>query len=69
MVHKHGLPNSMKIGTQPISPKAVLTRPLDKSAYLKIIFSDFSTKTYVVGTQKKRLNETVLLSTQNTRIN
>ena len=23
-------------------------------------------KTYVVGTQKKRLNETVLLSTQNT---
>ena len=26
----------------------------------------FSTKTYVVGTQKNRLNETVLLSTQNT---
>ena len=25
----------------------------------------FSTKTYVVGTQKNRLNETVLLSTQN----
>ena len=24
----------------------------------------FSTKTYVVGTQKNRLNETVLLSTQ-----
>ena len=31
----------------------------------KIYFSYFSTKTYVVGTQKKRLNETVLLSTQN----
>ena len=29
-------------------------------------FSYFSTKTYVVGTQKNRLNETVLLSTQNT---
>ena len=26
-------------------------------------FSYFSTKTYVVGTQKNRLNETVLLST------
>ena len=25
----------------------------------------FSTKTYVVGTQKNRLNETVLLNTQN----
>ena len=25
----------------------------------------FSTKTYVVGTQKNRLNETVLLGTQN----
>ena len=28
-------------------------------------FSYFSTKTYVVGTQKTRLNETVLLSTKN----
>ena len=28
-------------------------------------FSYFSTKTYVVGTQKNRFNETVLLSTQN----
>ena len=27
-------------------------------------FSYFSTKTYVVGTQKNRLNETVLLSTK-----
>ena len=31
----------------------------------KKYFSYFSTKTYVVGTQKNRLNETVLLSTQN----
>ena len=32
-------------------------------------FSYFSTKTYVVGTQKNRLNETVLLRTQNTCLN
>ena len=44
-------------------------RPPDKNVYLTIIFSRFSTKTYVVGTQKNRLNETVLLSTQNTRLN
>ena len=31
--------------------------------HLKNYFSYFSTKTYVVGTQKKRLIETVLLST------
>ena len=29
----------------------------------------FSTKTYVVGTQKNRLDETVLLSIQNTCLN
>ena len=29
-------------------------------------FSYFSTRTYIVGTQKNRLDETVLLSTQNT---
>ena len=32
-------------------------------------FSYFLTKTYVVGTQKNRLNETVLLSTQNICLN
>ena len=32
-------------------------------------FSYFSTKTYDVGTQKNRLNETVLLSTQNICLN
>ena len=32
-------------------------------------FLYFSSKTYVVGTQKNRLNETVLLSTQNTCLN
>ena len=31
--------------------------------------SYFSTKTYVVGTQKNRLNETVLLRTQNICLN
>ena len=45
-------------------------RPLVKSAYKKLrvrtkIISYFSTKTYVVGTQKNRLSETILLSTQN----
>ena len=38
---------------------------LDKYAYQNIIFSYFSSKTYVVGNQKNRLNETVLLSTKN----
>ena len=33
------------------------------------LLSYFSTKTYVVGTQKNRLDESVLLSTQNTRLN
>ena len=32
-------------------------------------FSYFSTKTYVVGTKKTHLNETVLLSTQNICLN
>ena len=32
-------------------------------------FLYFSAKTYVVGTQKNHLNETVLLSTQNTCLN
>ena len=53
----NGIPNRNKTG---------FPRPTDKSVQLKIIFSDFSTKTYVVGTQKNRLDETVLLSTQNT---
>ena len=40
-------------------------RPLVKECVPKNYFSYFSTKRYVVGTQKNRLNETVLLSTQN----
>ena len=32
----------------------------------KNYFPYFSTKTYVMGTQKNRLNETVLLGTRNT---
>ena len=36
---------------------------------LENYFLYFSTKTYVVGTQKNRLNERVLLSTQNTCFN
>ena len=46
----------------------IYIRPLDhvdRSVCLKIIFSYNSTKTYVVGTQKSHLNETILLSTLN----
>ena len=43
-----------------------LSRPPDKGAYLKIIFLISQCKTYDVGTQKNGLNETVLLSIQNT---
>ena len=43
-----------------------LYRPLVKSAYQKKN-SYFSTKTYVVGTQKNRLNETVLKRTVSMR--
>ena len=39
-------------------------RPLVKVCNEKIVFL-FLFKTYVVGTQKNRLNETILLSTQN----
>ena len=42
----------------------------DKSAYLKIIFLISQQEhNYVVGAQKNRLNEKVLLSTQNTCLN
>ena len=40
-------------------------RPLDRSVLLKIIFSNFSFKKYVVGTEKNCLNEMILLSTGN----
>ena len=40
-------------------------RALVKECETKIYFFYFAIKTYVVGTQKNRLNEAVLLSTQN----
>ena len=43
-------------------------RPPDRSVYGKL-FSLFLIQTYVMGTQKNRLNETVLLSTENTCLN
>ena len=43
--------------------------PPEKKSIPENYFSYFSTKTYVVGTQKNRLNETVLLSTQNICLN
>ena len=42
--------------------------PPDKSVLLNY-FVYFSTKTYVVSTQKNRLDETVLFSTQNKCLN
>ena len=44
------------------------SRPSDKCVMENDLFY-FSTNTYVVGTQKKRLNEKVLLSTQNKCLN
>ena len=44
-----------------------VTRPPDKSTNWKIIF--FISHPKHVGTQKNRLNETVLLSTQNKCLN
>ena len=38
---------------------------LSLNASSLVFGSYFSTKTYVVGTQNNRLNETVILSTQN----
>ena len=46
-----------KLFIEGLVPVACL-RPVTKNSY-------FSNKTYVVGTQKNRLNETVLLSIQN----
>ena len=51
-----------------IRSECVHIRSPDKSAHWKIIFF-ISHPKHVVGTQKNRLNETVLLSTQNTCLN
>ena len=52
--------------------KKTTSTPSDKTFWIRAwecvtgkYFSSFSTKTYVVGTQKNRLDETVLLSIQN----
>ena len=42
-------------------------KPLVECVPKKNFFSYLSAKTYVVGTQKNHLNETVLLSIQNIR--
>ena len=44
----------------------ITTHKIPQLTVIENCFSYFSTKTYVVGTQKNRLDETVLLSTQNT---
>ena len=43
----------------------ILNYGIGHISYNKKYFSYFSTKKYVVGTQKNRLDEAVLLSTQN----
>ena len=37
-----------------------IIRPLDKDCIIETLFSYFSIKTYVLGAQQDRLNETVL---------
>ena len=46
-----------------------LRKALQKQRVIENLFFYFSTKTYVVGTQKIRLNETDLLSTPNKCLN
>ena len=52
-------------GKKVISQDLQYNRALVKSAYQKKYFLISQSKTYVMGTQKNRLNETVLSSTQN----
>ena len=47
----------------------LMNRPPGSEWVIKYKFSYSSPKTYVVGDQKNRLNETVLLSTQNKCLN
>ena len=56
--------NSIELSRQYFSLKIVSIRPLVMSVYQKNNFLIFSTDTYVLNTQKNRLNETVLLSIQ-----
>ena len=46
-----------------------MTHASRKECVFENYYAYFSTKTYVVGTHKNRLNDTVLLSTQNTCLN
>ena len=45
--------------------QTTLEQAFSKECVMKNIFSYFSTNTYIAGTQNNRLNEMVLLSTQN----
>ena len=55
---------SAKVGTR-FSCTPDKGRPLDKRAKIDKVIFHFSTKTYVVATQKNRFNETGFLSAQN----
>ena len=48
-----------------MSDKNIFGKDSRYKRVIKNYLSYFSTKTYVVGTPKNRLNETVLLGTQN----
>ena len=54
------------MGHLPLGYEKYIPRPLVKRA--NIFFYYFLTNTYVVGTQKNRLDDTVLLSTRNIMI-
>ena len=48
-----------------LEERLAISQDFSSECAMKIYFFYFSTKTYVVGTQKNRLDMTVLLSTQN----
>ena len=61
--------HTLKNRPKTMSKLQEMYRGPQKRVHNRKLFYDFSTKTYVVGTQKNRLDETVLLTTQNTCFN
>ena len=58
LFHLNTHPVGIQLEPRTPFPKNDSDGPQDNSAQLKIVFSYFSTKTYVVGAQKNHLNET-----------
>ena len=67
------LPSMQRVKSKYMYPLSLASKSIYSGLQIRVcigkLFSLFSSKTYVVGTQKNRLNETVLLSTQNTCLN